>query len=47
VVGQLHYFNVLWEGAGSASLRPPPMALVRPSGAVRVVRSRPRSRRKV
>lgn len=39
VLGQLHYFNVVWDGAGSASLRPPPMAVVRPSGKARVVRS--------
>jgi sugar-specific transcriptional regulator TrmB len=28
VLGQLHYFNVVWDGAGSASLRPPRMAVV-------------------
>jgi HTH-type transcriptional regulator, sugar sensing transcriptional regulator len=38
VLGQLHYFNVVWDGAGSASLRPPPMAVVRPGGGARVHR---------
>jgi HTH-type transcriptional regulator, sugar sensing transcriptional regulator len=28
VLGQLHYFNVVWDGAGSASLRPPRMAVL-------------------
>ncbi|HKV90162.1 MAG TPA: helix-turn-helix domain-containing protein [Thermoplasmata archaeon] len=40
VLGQLHYFNIVWDAAGSATLRPPPMAVVRPAGGVRVVRSR-------
>jgi sugar-specific transcriptional regulator TrmB len=35
VLGQLHYFNVVWEGAGSASLKPPPMTVVRPGGTAR------------
>ena len=39
VVGQLHYFNVLWDGAGSATLRPPPMAVVSRSGRAKVVRA--------
>ncbi|MCI4321404.1 MAG: hypothetical protein L3K18_08195 [Thermoplasmata archaeon] len=39
VLGQLHYFNVVWDGAGSASLHPPPMAVVRSAGGARVVRS--------
>lgn len=30
VLGQLHYFNVVWEGAGSASLQAPRMAVVPP-----------------
>jgi sugar-specific transcriptional regulator TrmB len=41
VVGQLHYFNTLWESAGSASLKAPPMAVVRPAGGARIVRARP------
>ncbi len=43
VLGQLHYFNVIWEGAGSASLKPPPMTVVRPGNTPR----RPRPSRKV
>jgi sugar-specific transcriptional regulator TrmB len=42
VLGQLHYFNVVWEGAGSASLRAPRMAVVPPR-----VTARPRRARKV
>jgi sugar-specific transcriptional regulator TrmB len=41
VLGQLHYFNVVWEGAGSASLHPPKMAVVPP----RSVRRPPRARK--
>jgi sugar-specific transcriptional regulator TrmB len=40
VLGQLHYFNVVWEGAGSATLRPPKMAVVSSRTGVRSVRSR-------
>ncbi|MCI4325242.1 MAG: hypothetical protein L3K00_05105 [Thermoplasmata archaeon] len=40
VLGQLHYFNVVWEGAGSASLRAPKMAVVPPRPGARSVRAR-------
>lgn len=40
VHGQLHYFNVLWESAGSANLRAPPMAIVGPRGRAHIVRAR-------
>jgi sugar-specific transcriptional regulator TrmB len=40
VLGQLHYFNVVWEGAGSASLRPPRMAVVSSRPGVRAIRNR-------
>lgn len=40
VLGQLHYFNVVWEGAGSASLRAPRMAVVPPRATARSRRIR-------